>query len=53
MPYNYEAYSGCQGYLSGTFTEVKQRQPPPLVFGWETVREDRALWTCVRSSVWP
>jgi len=28
--------------LSGTFTEVKQRQPR-LVLEWVTVREDRAL----------
>jgi len=33
------------------FTEVKQRRPR-LALGWVTVREDRALRTCVRSSVW-
>jgi len=25
---------------------------PRLVLGWVTVREDQALWTCIRSSVW-
>jgi len=34
-----------------TFNEVMQRRPR-LVLGWVTFREDRALWTCVRSSVW-
>jgi len=43
------SYGGDQ--FSGTFTEVKQRRPR-LVLGWVTVREDRALWTCFRSSVW-
>jgi len=37
--------------VRGRFTEVKQRRPR-LVLGWVTVREDRALWICVRSSVW-
>jgi len=36
---------------SGTFTEVKQRRPR-LILGRVTAREDRALWTCYRSSVW-
>jgi len=45
------AYGGDQGWPSGTFTEVKQRRPW-LVLGQVTAREDRALCTCVRSSVW-
>jgi len=36
---------------SGTCTEVTARRPR-LVLGWLTIREDRALWTRVRSSVW-
>jgi len=30
---------------------IKQRRSR-LVLGWVIVREDRALWTCVHSSVW-
>jgi len=37
-----QAYGGDQGYLGGTFTEVKQRRPR-LVLGWVIVKEDRAL----------
>jgi len=49
VAYN-QVYGGDQGKFSGTFTEVKQRRPQS-VLKWVTVRDDRALRTCVRSSV--
>jgi len=36
------AYGGDQGWLSDTFTEVKQRRPRS-VLGWVTARDDRML----------
>ena len=45
------ARSGDQCLLGDSVTEVKLRRAR-LVPGWVTTREDWALWTCVRSSVW-
>ena len=43
--------SGDQCLLGDSVTEVKLRRAR-LVPGWVTAREDWALLTCVRSSVW-
>jgi len=39
---NFRLCGGDQGWLSGTFTEVKQRRAR-LVLGWVTIKEDGAL----------
>jgi len=45
------AYDGDRG-CSSVARSPKLRKWPRLVIGWVTTREDRALWTGVRSLVW-